>query len=60
MQKGKRFNWLLLVLVVSLLFFGLKISGIGANVAWILPSAQATGKIVNGNGVTCTRNIQGP
>jgi len=60
MQKGKRFNWLLLVLVVSLLFFGLKISGIGANLAWILPSAQATGKIVNGNGVTCTRNIQGP
>ena len=60
MQKGKRFNWLLLVLVVSLLFFGLKISGIGANLAWILPSAQATGKSVNGNGVTCTRNIHGP
>jgi hypothetical protein len=60
MQKGKRFNWLLLVLVVPLLFFGLKISGIGANFAWTLPSAQATGKSVNGNGATCTRNIHGP
>jgi hypothetical protein len=60
MQKGKRFNWLLLVLLGLLLFFGLKISGIGTNLAWTLPSAQATNKSVNGNGVTCTRNIQGP
>jgi hypothetical protein len=60
MQKGKRFDWLLLVLVGPLLFFGFKISGIGANLAWTLPSAQATGKSVNGNGVTCTRNIHGP
>jgi hypothetical protein len=60
MQKGRRFNWLLLVLVGLLLFFGLKISGIGANLAWTLPSAQATDKSVNGNGITCTRNIHGP
>ena len=60
MQKGKRFNWLLLVLVGPLLFIGFKISGIGANLAWTLPSAQATDKSVNGNGITCTRNIHGP
>jgi hypothetical protein len=60
MQKGRRLHWLLLVLVVPLLFIGLKISGIGQNLAWTLPSAQATDKSVNGNGVTCTRNIQGP
>ena len=60
MQKGKRFNWLLLVLVGPLLFIGFKISGIGANLAWALPSAQATDKNVGGNGITCTRNIQGP
>jgi len=60
MQKGKRFNWLLLVLVGPLLFFGFKISGIGANHTWTLPSAQATGKSVNDNGVTCTRDIHSP
>ncbi len=60
MQKGKRFNWLLLVLVGSLLFLGLTISGIGEHLAWALPSAQATDKSVNGNDVTCTRNIHGP
>ena len=60
MQKGKRFNWLLFVLVGLLLFFGLKISGIGANLVWTLPSAQATDKSMNGNGVICTRNINGP
>jgi hypothetical protein len=60
MLKGRRFNWLLLVLVGLLLFFGLKISGIGENLSWTLPSARATDKSVNGNGVTCTRNIHGP
>jgi len=60
MQKGKRFNWLLLVLVGPLLFIGFKISGIGKNLAWTLPAAQATDKGVNGNGITCTRNIHGP
>jgi hypothetical protein len=60
MQKGKRFNWLLLVLAGPLLFLGLKVSGIGAHLAWTLPSAQATSKSVNGDGVTCTRNIHGP
>jgi len=60
MQKGKRFNWLLLVLVGPLLFIGFKISGIGEHLAWTLPSAQATDKSVNGNGITCTRNIHGP
>ena len=60
MQKGKRFNWLLLVLVGPLLFIGFKISGIGANLAWTLPSAQATDKSVSGNGIACTRNIHGP
>ena len=60
MQKGKRFNWLLLVLVGSLLFIGLKISGIGENLAWALPSVQAAGKSVNGNGLTCTKNIHSP
>ena len=59
MQKGKRFNWLLLVLVMPLLFLYM-ISGIGANVAWTLPSAQASGKSINGDGLTCTRNIHGP
>jgi len=60
MQKGKRFNWLLLVLVGSLLFLGLKISGIGEHLAWTLPSAQATDMSVNGNDVTCTRKIHSP
>jgi hypothetical protein len=60
MQKGKRFNWLLLVLVVSLLVLGLKISGIGEHLAWTLPSAQATVKSVNGNDFTCTRKTQSP
>ena len=60
MQKGRRFHWLLLVLVGPLLFVGFKISGIGEHLAWTLPSAQATGKSVNGNGVTCTRSIHGP
>ncbi len=60
MHKGKRFNWLLLVLVGSLLFLGLTISGIGEHLAWALPSAQATDKSVIGNDVTCTRNIHGP
>jgi hypothetical protein len=60
MQKGKRFGWLLLVLLGLILLFGFKISGIGANLAWTSPSAQATGKSVNGNGVTCTRYIHGP
>jgi len=60
MQKGKRFYWLLLVLVGLLLFVGIKKSGIGENLAWTLPAAQATDKSVNGNGITCTRNIQGP
>jgi len=60
MQKGKRFNWLLLVLVGLLLFIGFKVSGIGKNFAWTLPTAQATDKGVNGNGITCTRNIHGP
>ena len=60
MQKGKRFNWLLLVLVGPLLFIGFKISGIGANLALALPSAQATDKSVSGNGNACTRNIHGP
>jgi hypothetical protein len=60
MQKGKRFNWLLLVLVVSLLVLGLKISGIGEHLAWTLPSAQATDKSVNGNDFTCTRKTQSP
>ena len=60
MQKGKRFNWLLLVLVVSLLILGLKISGIGEQLAWTLPSAQATDKSVTGNDFTCTRKTQSP
>jgi hypothetical protein len=60
MHKGKRFNWLLLVLVGSLLFLVFELSGIGKNLTWTLPTAQATGKSVNGNGVTCTRNIHGP
>ncbi len=60
MQKSRKLHWLLLVLLGLLLFIGLKISGIGENLAWTLPSAQATDKSVNGNGVTCTRNIQGP
>ncbi len=60
MQKSRRLHWLLLVLLGPLLFIGLKISGIGENLAWTLPSAQATDKSVNGNGITCTRNIQGP
>src|SRR6266700_897633 len=55
MQKSRKLHWLLLVLLGLLLFIGLKISGFGT-----LPSAQATDKSVNGNGVTCTRNIQGP
>ncbi len=59
MQKGKRFNWLLLVLVMPLLFLFM-ISGNGANLAWTLPSAQATGKSITGDGLTCTRNIHGP
>jgi hypothetical protein len=60
MQKGKRFNWLLLVLVVSLLVLGLKISGIGEHLAWTLPTAQATDKSLNGNDFTCTRKTQSP
>ena len=60
MQKGRRINWLLLVLVGALLFIGFKISGIGENLSWTLPSAQATEKNANGNGLTCTRNINGP
>ena len=60
MQKSRKLHWLLLVLLGLLLFIGLKISGVGENLAWTLPSAQATDKSVNGNGVICTRNIQGP
>jgi hypothetical protein len=60
MQKGRRINWLLLVLVGALLLIGFKISGIGENLSWTLPSAQATDKNANGNGLTCTRNIHGP
>ncbi len=60
MYKGKRFDWLLLVLVGLLLFLGFKISGIGEYLAWALPTAHATSMSTNGNGVTCTRNIHGP
>ncbi len=60
MQKGRILKWLLLVLAGLLLFIGFKISGIGENLAWTLPSAQATDKSVNGSGGACTRNIQGP
>ena len=60
MQKGKRFKWLLLVLVGPLLFIGFTISGIGEDLAWTLPSEQAADKSVNGDGITCTRNIHGP
>lgn len=60
MHKGKRFNWLLLVLAGPLLFFGFKISGNGEHLTWTLPSTQATGVNVNGNVLTCTRNIHGP
>ena len=60
MHKGKRFDWLLLVLVGPLLFLGFNISGIGEHLAWTLPTAQPAGTSVTGNGVTCTRNIHGP
>src|SRR5215472_1408737 len=60
MQKGKRFNRLLLVLVASLLFLGLQISGIGEKLAWTLPTAQAADKSVTDNDVTCTRNFHSP
>jgi cytoskeletal protein CcmA (bactofilin family) len=60
MQKAGRLKWLLLVLAGPLLFFGFKTSGIGVNLAWTLPSAQATDKGVNSSGGACTRNSQGP
>jgi len=60
MQKARRLKWLLLVLAGPLLLFGFKISGIGENLAWTLPSAQATDKSVNSSGGACTRNSQGP
>jgi hypothetical protein len=60
MQKAGRLKWLLLVLAGPLLLFGFKIGGIGENLAWTLPSAQATDKSVNSSGGACTRNSKGP
>jgi hypothetical protein len=60
MQKARRLKWLLLVLAGPLLLIGFKLSGIGENLAWTLPSAQATDKSINSSGSACTRNSQGP